>query len=137
MRTAIDTNILSAIWSNEPHAANIPESLAAARGEGALIVSAPVYVELLAYPNATEAFLNRFLGDTGISVDFDLSQPVWLEAGRRFARHAHRRRQSRAQEPKRFIADFVIGSHALKHADRLMTLDPKRYQRDFPELNLF
>jgi predicted nucleic acid-binding protein len=37
---------------------------------------------------------------------------------------------------KRLLADFIIGSHALAQADRLMTLDPKRYRQDFPELKL-
>jgi predicted nucleic acid-binding protein len=31
---------------------------------------------------------------------------------------------------KRLLADFIIGSHALAHADRFMTLDAKRYARD-------
>ncbi len=35
---------------------------------------------------------------------------------------------------QRLLADFIIGSHALAHADRFMTLDPQRYARDFPEL---
>jgi predicted nucleic acid-binding protein len=34
------------------------------------------------------------------------------------------------------LADFIIGSHALAQADRFMTLDPKRYARDFPDLKL-
>ena len=38
--------------------------------------------------------------------------------------------------PKRLLADFIIGSHALAQADRFMTLDPKRYERDFPEPKL-
>ena len=58
-----------------------------------------------------------------------------FEAGRRFARYAKRRRRSAHQGPKRLLADFVIGSHALAQADRFMRLDPKRYQRDSPELN--
>jgi predicted nucleic acid-binding protein len=34
------------------------------------------------------------------------------------------------------MADFRIGSHTLLQADRLMTLDPDRYKRDFPDLQL-
>ena len=106
------------------------------RGSGGLVVSAPVYAELLAYPKATESFVNDFLADTGIAADFEFQQPVGLEAGRRFARYAKRRRRSAHQGPKRLLADFIIGSHALAQADRFMTLDPKRYGRDFPELRL-
>src|SRR6266849_10499954 len=136
MRTAIDTNVLSALWSKEPHASQVARILGDARTEGGLVVGAPVYAELLAYPKATESFVNSFLADTGIMVDFELQQPVWLEAGRRFARYAKRRRRSAHQRPKRLLADFIIGSHALAQADRFMTLDPKRYKRDFPELKL-
>jgi predicted nucleic acid-binding protein len=80
--------------------------------------------------------VNGFLDDPDIVVDFELQQPVWLEAGRRFARYAKRRRRSVSEGPKRLLADFIIGSHALAQADRFMTLDPKRYARDSPELKL-
>ena len=136
MRTAIDTNVLSALWSKEPAASEIARSLGNAKAEGGLVVSGPVYAELLAYPKATESFVNGFLADTGIAVDFEFEKPVWVEAGHRFAHYAKRRRRSARQGPKRLLADFIIGSHALAHADRFMTLDPKRYSRDFPELKL-
>jgi predicted nucleic acid-binding protein len=136
MRTAIDTNVLSALWSKEPLAPDIARNLGNAKAEGGLVVGAPVYAELLAYPKATESFVNTFLADTGIDVDFEFQQTVWLEAGRRFARYAKRRRRSAPPGPRRLLADFIIGSHALTQADRLMTLDPKRYEKDFPELKL-
>jgi hypothetical protein len=93
-----------------------------------------VYAELLAYPKATESFVNEFPTEA-IAVDFEFQPPLWLEAGRRFARYAKRRRSAH-QGRKRLLADFIIGSHALAQADRFMTLDPKRYERDFPELKL-
>ena len=136
MRTAIDTNVLSALWSKEPSASDIARNLGNAKAEGGLVVSGPVYAELLAYPKATESFVNSFLADTGIAVDFALEQPAWVEVGRRFARYAKRRRRSAGPGAKRLLADFMIGSHALAHADRFMTLDPRRYARDFPDLKL-
>lgn len=136
MRTAIDTNVLSALWSMEPLAPDIARNLGNAKTEGGLVVAGPVYAELLAYPKATESFVNHFLADTGIDVDFEFQRPVWLEAGRRFARYAKRRRKTARQSPRRLLADFVIGAHALTQADRLMTLDPTRYKTDFPELKL-
>ena len=136
MRTAIDTNVLSALWSKEPSASHISGMLGTAKAEGGLVVCGPVYAELLAYPKASESFVNDFLADTGITVDFAFEQPVWVEAGRRFARYAKRRRRSAGRGAKRLLADFIIGSHAMVHADRFMTLDPKRYARDFPELKL-
>ena len=136
MRTAIDTNILSALWSNEPMTANIPRQLGESKTLGALLISPVVYAELLAYPKATPSFVNEVLADTGIIVDFDLSESVWVDAGRRFARYATERRKSGHGEPKRLLADFVIGSHALLQADRLMSRDPTRYRQYFPDLKL-
>jgi predicted nucleic acid-binding protein len=136
MRTATDTNIISALWSREPTALQVTRRLDDAKAEGGLVIAAPVYAELLAYPGATESFVNEFFADTGISVDFALQPAVWLEAGRRFAQYANRRRQATGESPKRLLTDFVIGAHALLHADRLMTLDPIRYRQDFPELLL-
>ncbi len=136
MRTAIDTNVLSALWSKESLALDIARNLGNAKTEGGLVVGAPVYAELLAYPKATESFVNGFLADTSIDVDFEFQQTLWLEAGRRFARYARRRRRTAHHGPRRLLADFIIGSHALTQADRLMTLDPKRYKQDFPELKL-
>lgn len=136
MRTAVDTNVISALWSKEPSAPDIAWRLGNAKTEGGLVVGGPVYAELLAYPKATESFVNNFLADTGIDVDFEFPRPVWLEAGRRFARYANRRRKTAHQGSKRLLADFIIGAHALTQADRLMTLDPKRFKLDFPELKL-
>jgi predicted nucleic acid-binding protein len=136
MRTAIDTNVLSVLWSREPLAGGVAQRLGNAKLEGGLVVGALVYAELLAYPKATESFVNSFLANTGIVVDFELQQPVWLEAGRRFARYAKRRRKTEQASARRLLADFIIGSHALAEADCLMTLDPKRFEQDFPELKL-
>ncbi len=136
MRTAIDTNILSAVWSNEPAAASIVQLLGEARRNGALVLSPVVFSELHAYPGATPAFLSHFIADTGITVDFHLKNATWEEAGIRFAQYATRRRLSLGTTPRRLIADFLIGAHALLQADQLFTLDSKVYQQDFPELSL-
>lgn len=134
MRTAIDTNVLSAIWSREETGHDMAEELGKIALEGGLVISAPVYAELLAHPNATKSFVNAFLEETGITIDFELEKSTWIEAADRFARYAARRRKSTGQTPKRLLADFIIGSHALLQADRFMTLDPKRYEQDFREL---
>ncbi len=99
-------------------------------------ISPVVYAELLAYPKATESFVNGFLSDTGIIVDFDIESSVWVDAGRRFAQYATRRRKEGHGIPRRLLADFLIGSHALLQADRLMSLDAARYKQCFPELKL-
>jgi len=83
MKTAIDTNVLSALWSEEPFAREVARNLDTAKTEGRLVISALVYAELLAYPKITESFVRSFLQDTSIEIDFDFQQPLSLEAGRK------------------------------------------------------
>jgi predicted nucleic acid-binding protein len=134
--TAIDTNVIWALWSNEPVAAEMAAVLARSRGEGGMVVCGPVYAELLAYPRITQAFVDEFLRETRVVGEFDLGEQVWREAGARFAVYCQRRRKSRGGTPKRLLVDFLVGAHALTRADRLLTLDPARYRADFPELKL-
>jgi len=103
---------------------------------GALLISPFVFAELHAYPGATESFIREFLSATGLVVDLRLEETVWTETGKRFALYAVRRRESSPTGPKRLLADFLIGAHALVQADRLLTLDSRRYSQDFPELRL-
>jgi len=136
VRTAIDSNIFSAIWSGESSVPKLLVQLEEARQEGALLISPFVFAELHAYPGMTEALLLKFLKATGVVVDYRLEEKVWTETGLRFARYAARRRQATGQNPRRVLADFLIGAHALVQADRLLSLDPKVYRQDFPEVRL-
>jgi hypothetical protein len=134
MRTAIDTNVISALWSGEPASQGVAALLGRAKNEGGLVISAPVYVELLAYPKATRTFLEQFLAATHVVTDFLLDEAVWREAGRAYAADAQRRRQSKDGSAKRLVVDFIIGAHAALRADRLLTLDVTRYRAAFPKL---
>ena len=138
MKTALDTNILSALWLDEPTAPSVARALEAARQQGELILSPAVYAESLAHPFYSEPEIMEFLKLAEISVDFELSKEVWTEAGRRYSIYANRKRSSSSQVgPRRILADFVIGAHALLQADRLMTLDAAFYRRHFLELTLY
>ncbi len=136
MRTALDTNVLSSVWGGEPNAPRITAFLREASEHGGLVIGPVVYVESLGNPSITAAELMAFLEDTRIAVDWVIDRPIWQIAGARYEQYARRRRRDRWGEPKRFIADFLIGAHALLRADRLVTLDQRRYRADFPELNL-
>ena len=136
MRTAVDSNVIVALWSREPTAGRMAALLRAARATGPLVVSAPVWAELHAAPGATEAFVARFLADTGIEADLDLDEAVWRRAAMAYAGYATRRRASAGGEPKRLLIDFLVGAHAQERADRLLTLDPQRYRSAFGELRI-
>jgi predicted nucleic acid-binding protein len=136
MRTALDTNILSPLWTGTPAAAAIADQLSKARAEGALVVSAPVFVELSAIAGLNAQRVRKTLGEMAIAIDFDLEERVWLSAAEGFAAYAVRRRNSGGGSPKRLLIDFLVAAHALLQADRLMTLDASRYGQDFPNLRL-
>jgi predicted nucleic acid-binding protein len=139
MRTALDTNILSQIWSGQPSADVITEKLSNARAEGALVVSAPVFVELAAMPIAkvqSSQRVENLLREMNVAIDFVLGEEVWRLAATAFAAYAIRRRHSGGGSPKRLLADFVIAAHAMLMADRFMTRDVNLYAQDFPNLRL-
>jgi predicted nucleic acid-binding protein len=137
MRTALDTNVLSLFWSRESSATEIAVQLSESRAEGGLVISAPVFVELSAIPTGSAQRVERLLNEMNIAVDFDLGEDVWRLAATSFAAYATRRRRSGGGSPKRLLPDFIIASHALLKADRLMTRDASSYTLDFPQLRLF
>ena len=136
MRTAVDTNVISALWSREPLASRMSTLLGQAHAAGALIISGAVYAELLAHPLAEEAFVRQFLSDTHIRVDFELDENVWRKAGRGLSAYVKRHRSSSGGEPRRLLVDFLVGAHAEIRAERLLTLDAARYTQNFPSLKL-
>jgi predicted nucleic acid-binding protein len=136
MRTALDTNVISPIWTRSPSASLMADQLSAGRAEGALVICAPVFVELSAIPSLNVHLVRKALAEMAISIDFDLEEDVWMLAAESFAAYAIRRRRSGGGSPKRLLPDFVIASHALLKADRLMTRDASRYRLDFPNLRL-
>jgi predicted nucleic acid-binding protein len=118
MRTAVDTNVLSAIWDQEPSAERLTHLLGESSRAVSVVLCAAVFAEAMAHPRMTEGFLRDFLSSAGVVVDSDSGEQVWLEAGRAYARYAKRRRRSVKEQPRRLLADFAIGAHALLTADR-------------------
>lgn len=135
MTTAIDTNILVALWNEDDTLNTLARSaLDAALGRGGLVIAAPVFAELLAAPSRNEAFLDSFCKETGISVDWNLDEAVWRAAGKVFQLFVARRRKQRDFGQRRILADFLIGAHALQNGFRLLTLDNHIYSAAFPRL---
>jgi len=105
-------------------------------GHGKLVVPAPVFAELLAFPKRSGGFLLSFFRETSIAVDWELSENVWRAAGRAFGVYAARRRRSGKQRPRRVLVDFLIGAYAEQNGYRLLTFDRGIYRAAFPDLKL-
>ena len=136
MSTAIDANVFVALWDKDDALnAAAQAALDAAWTRGRMVVPAPVFAELLACPGRTEAFLDTFFNDTGITVEWDLDEKVWRAAGRAFRAYAARRRRHRDPGPRRILADFLIGAFALEKGHRLLTLDDRLYRAAFPGID--
>jgi len=137
MTTAIDTNVIVALWANNPALSLAAETtLEAAFRRGSLVVAAPVFAELIAAPGRTEAFVSSLLEENGIVVDWNLNEPIWRLAGRAFQAYAERRRQQRDHGTRRILADFLIGAHAHIRGYRLLSLDERLYRAAFPTLKI-
>jgi hypothetical protein len=92
MTVAIDTNVIVALWDRDASLSSAAQlALDAALERGGLIISAPVFAELIACPGRNETFVQSFLEDTGIAVDWNLDEATWRTAGRAFQTYATRR----------------------------------------------
>ena len=97
-------------------------------------MAAPVFSELMAAPGRAESFVAAFFEETGIAIDWQLSESIWRSAGRAFQSYAERRRKQRDKGARRILADFLIGAHAAVNGYRLLTLDAGLYRASFPKL---
>ena len=137
MTTAVDTNVIVSLWYPDSKLNSVARlSLDAAYSKGPVIISAPVFSELLAAPSRDENFVNSFVRDTGLIVDWMLSQQTWRVAGRAFQQYSVRRKLHRSSGPRRILADFLIGAHAFEAGHKLLTLDAGFYKTAFPGLKL-
>ena len=154
MTTAVDTNILLDLLIPDPRwEQSSQDAMAKALDEGDVIVGEAVFAELAAqFDSAVRA--QTFLADLGTTY-VQSSKTALFRAGTAWRRYAMRRPKSVAcahcgariemrcaqcREPvamrQHLIADFMVGAHALTHADRLLTRDLGYYGVYFPELTL-
>jgi hypothetical protein len=136
LKSSIDTNVISAIWTAQPEQHEAKLLLTEAHERGALVVCGIVYAELLAHPLVKTAVTESFLEATGIELDCSMDKAVWREAGIRYRAYSERRRRAKAAGHRKHVADFVIGAHALLRADRLITFNGSDFRSDFPELRI-
>ena len=136
MRIAVDTNVFSALLSGGAESA--PEARIAlenARAAGTLVVSPAVYAEFAA--RRSPDYADTFFSEKGVEVDWYPGREVWRMAGSRYGDYARARRRHKGDPgPRRILADFLIGAHALHFARGLLTSDKRIYGTYFPELRV-
>jgi predicted nucleic acid-binding protein len=137
MTTAIDTDIIVGLWDKDQSLNTAAQTaLESAFQRGGLVICPPVFAELMAAPGRSETFVNSFLEETGIAVDWDLNEAVWRSAARAFRAYAERRRKQRDSGTRRILADFIVGAHAETRGYRLLTVDERLYRAAFPALTI-
>jgi predicted nucleic acid-binding protein len=137
MTTAVDTNVVIALWDKDPRLSLAAQNaLDKALNRGTLVAAAPVFAELMAAPGRNETFVGSFFEQTGVAVDWELSEETWRLAGRAFQAYTERRRKQRDPGARRILADFIIGAHAFANGYRLLTLDDGICRTSFPTLSV-
>ena len=127
MKTAVDSSVLFDIIKGAPGAAAAQAALEAALTQGSVCVCAVVVAELGRY-FVNEQDLRDFLADCQIDHD-PLNMESALEAARIMRGYA------RNKGPRERVApDFLIGAHAAKQADALLTTDAGFFRQYFEGL---
>jgi predicted nucleic acid-binding protein len=137
MATSIDTNVLVSLWGGVDDEVDAARSaLNAAAESGRLLICGAVFAELLADRRRTRESLVRFCSDTEVSIDWKVSEAIWLRAGEAFGSYSKRRRRHDSGIPRRILTDFVIGAHASVNGHSFLTMDSRIYRTSFPELHV-
>ncbi len=127
MKTAVDSSVLFDIIKGAPGAEAAQRALEAGLAHGSLCVCAVVVAELGRY-FADVQDLKDFLADCQIDHD-PLGMDAALEAARIMRGYA------RNKGPRERVApDFLIGAHALRQTDALLTTDAGFFRNYFDGL---
>src|SRR5262245_59782606 len=122
MRTAVDTSVLlDVVLDDRKFAERSEAALRKASTEGALSICECVLAEIR--PSLGAEDIDEFLSDWQLQF-VPSTRESSLLAGEMFARYLGRRRGARS----RVLADFLVGAHPTKTADRLLARDRGYYR---------
>lgn len=129
MRTALDSSVIldvltnDKIWADSSH-----KSLNEAMSAGSLVIGECALAEIT--PALAIGDLELFLADWGIQF-VPMSRSAAIVAGGMYRTYIERKGAA-----KRVLPDFLIGAHAIHHADRLLARDRGYYRDYFSDLEL-
>jgi predicted nucleic acid-binding protein len=131
MITLVDTNVLLDVFLPDPQwGEKSKQALDQAYTDGSLVINEIIYAEL-----APQFHEKRLLDETmktlGIRVVL-LDLESAHAAGAKWKKHLEA-----GGKRNRVLADFLIGAHAERTCDRLLTRDRGFYKKYFPALTLF
>jgi len=132
MITAVDSSVILDVLTGDP--GNASASLAALRKasrEGRLIVNESVIAEVRPVFESNAHF-EEFLEDWGLEF-----MPSTLHSSIRAGEMLRQMLARKKRQEGRILPDFLIGAHALEHADRLLARDRGFLRGYFTELALW